>query len=425
MVTKKQGKRDNLREENAMSKKSSPLPFFDSLEHIDSNEGNFAPENFLNYDDFKHALAFLKSYRGSLGTFNSYRRDTERLLQWSTHIANKSLKELKRDNIEDFIRFCQNPPQSWIGLKKAPRFIEKEEMRIPNPEWRPFVVTISKAAHRNGNRPDLKSFEFSHSSVKELFAILSTFYNYLLQEEYVSMNPVALIRQKSKFIRKQHGPLKIRRLSELQWQYVIETAQKMAESSPDTHERTLFIMSCLYSMYLRISELAASLRWSPTMNHFYRDSEGNWWFTTVGKGNKQRQIAVSNAMLEALKRWRKYLGLSSLPSPGDNSSLLLKVKGKGPITSSTYIRKIVQGCFDEAIICLHKDNLHEDAESLLEATVHWLRHTGISDDVKRRPREHVRDDAGHGSSAITDKYIDIELRERHKTARDKPLVIEN
>ena len=41
--------------------------------------------------------------------------------------------------------------------------------------------------------------------------------------------------------------------------------------------------------------------------------------------------------------------------------------------------------------------------------MHWLRHTGISDDVKQRPREHVRDDAGHSSGAITDKYIDVEL----------------
>jgi hypothetical protein len=39
--------------------------------------------------------------------------------------------------------------------------------------------------------------------------------------------------------------------------------------------------------------------------------------------------------------------------------------------------------------------------------------------VKIRPREHVRDDAGHSSSAITDKYIDIELRERHRSAKKK------
>ena len=52
--------------------------------------------------------------------------------------------------------------------------------------------------------------------------------------------------------------------------------------------------------------------------------------------------------------------------------------------------------------------LKDEAEQMMSATVHWLRHTGISDDVKTRPREHVRDDAGHSSDLITDKYIDTE-----------------
>lgn len=234
-----------------------------------------------------------------------------------------------------------------------------------------------------------------------------------------------MIRQKSKFIRKTQGQPKIRRLSELQWQYVMKTANELAEKNPDKHERTLFIMSALYSMYLRISEITASARWVPSMNHFQRDGDGNWWFTTVGKGNKHRQIAVSDTMLKALKRWRKHLGLSVLPSPADDSELLPKIKGSGPITNTSYIRKIIQHCFDKAIDGLHKDSFTEEAESLVETTVHWLRHTGISDDVKRRPREHVRDDAGHSSSAITDKYIDIELRERHRSAKSKPMVIEN
>lgn len=45
-----------------------------------------------------------------------------------------------------------------------------------------------------------------------------------------------------------------------------------------------------------------------------------------------------------------------------------------------------QICFDKAMDELNQDGFKEEAESLLEATVHWLRHTGISDDVKRRPR---------------------------------------
>ena len=48
------------------------------------------------------------------------------------------------------------------------------------------------------------------------------------------------------------------------------------------------------------------------------------------------------------------------------------------------IHPYVRNCFDQAIIKLTKDDFVEEADSLLEATVHWLRHTGISDDVKIR-----------------------------------------
>ncbi len=399
----------------------SPLALFDTLEHSQDSYTR-KNDNKAIQQDIERTQAFLNSYKGSLGTFNSYRREVERLLQWSIHIANKRLKDIKRDDIESFIRFCQSPPLTWIGDKKAPRFIDKEGQRLSNPEWRPFVVTISKAAHRKGDRPDAKKFELSHGAIKESFAILSTFFNFLLQDDYVYMNPVALIRQKSKFVRRQQGQTKVRRLSELQWQYAIETAKKMAIENPHDHERALFMISALYSMYLRISELTASERWTPVMNHFARDSDGNWWFSTVGKGNKQRQIAVSDAMLNALKRWRTHLGLAPLPSLSDTSFLLPKTRGKGPITNTSYVRKIVQQCFDKTIDALKADQLDEEADSLIEATVHWLRHTGISDDVKHRPREHVRDDAGHSSSAITDKYIDIELRERHRSARKKTII---
>jgi len=79
----------------------------------------------------------------------------------------------------------------------------------------------------------------------------------------------------------------------------------------------------------------------------------------------------------------------------------------------------VQVCFDEAAYLLEFQGKQEEANGLRMATVHWLRHTGISEDVKYRPREHVRDDAGHSSGAITDKYIDVELKERAKSAKDK------
>ena len=400
---------------------TSPLALFDDLANLAASKAILArlPSQ---QQDHQYALSFLQAYSGSVGTFNSYRREIERLLQWTWLVAEKTIKELRREDIEQFIQFCQQPPQAWISLHKVPRYIAKDGDRVPNPNWRPFTVTIAKAARMQGAAANMANFKLSAGSVKETFAILSSFYNYLLQEEYVFANPVALIRQKSKFIRKQQESAKIRRLSELQWQYVVQAAEAMAASQPALHERTLFIMTALYAMYLRISELTASARWVPLMQHFYRDQDGNWWFTTVGKGNKQRQIAVSNAMLAAFKRWRRHLGLTAIPSPADNSPLLPKLRGKGPISNTTYVREIVQLCFDKAAAMLVQDGLQEEAEALTAATVHWLRHTGISDDVKTRPREHVRDDAGHSSSATTDKYIDIELRARHASAKHKPIV---
>ncbi len=409
-----------------MSTTTLPLPLFDTLEHVGQQAQQPPTASLAQYpsyakQEYAHSIAFLRSYNGSRATFNAYRREVERLLHWSWLVGNKPVKQLRRADIEAYLQFCQNPPKTWIGLKKVPRFKEEQGERLPNKAWRPFVVRVSKAAVRQGKLADVKNYVMSETALKEIFAILSSYFNFLIQEEFTEVNPVAHIRQKSKFLRKRQGKPKIRRLSELQWEYLIAMATQMAQQQPEKHERTLFILSALYAMYLRISELAASDRWTPKMSDFNRDHDGLWWFTTVGKGNKERQIAVSESMLQALKRWRLYLGLSALPSPADTSPLLPKIKGSGAISSTTFLRKIVQKCFDATMERLQKDGFSEEADTLMSATVHWLRHTGISEDVKIRPREHVRDDAGHSSSAITDRYIDIELRERHASAKNKPL----
>ncbi len=395
------------------------LPIFDSLNHLHKNHEHVVLPSSEFQNDFNYTLNFLKSYTGSLGTFNSYRREAERLLQWSWHIKHATIDELKREDIEQYIHFCQNPPKSWISLKKVPRFVVKDGKRVPNEDWRPFVVTLSKTSIKNGHHASLEQFNLSQGATQEIFAILSTLFNFLIAEEYLVSNPVALIRQKSKFIRKRQQNAPIRRLSLLQWDEVLNAAESMAEDSPEQHERTRFMLSLLFGMYLRISEVAASERWVPSMNDFAKDSNGHWWFTTVGKGNKERQIAVSDAMLESLTRWRLFLGLTPLPSPADNSPLIPRIRGNGPMSDTAPIRRIIQRCFDLAGERLRQKGLIEEADNLSAATVHWLRHTGISEDVKIRPREHVRDDAGHSSSATTDRYIDIEKQARHQSARKK------
>jgi len=411
-----------------MAKHIIPRPIIDTLDQLDSQDIASLGLSKTKLTDYTLTVDFLKQYDGSKATFDSYRKEVERLLQWTWRIEEKSIRTLKREHIEKYIKFCLKPPKSWIGLKRVSRFVTKNGKREPNKEWRPFVATVTKTEHQQGLRPNKYNYKLSQKAIREIFTVLSSFYNYLLLEEKVSVNPVALIRQKSKYLRKQQTQKPVPKLTELQWSYFIEATEKMADDDPEKHERTLFMITALYLMYLRISELVASERWEPQMGHFYQDGDDNWWFKTVGKGNKERDISVSHDMLKALARYRSHRALTpTLPLSGEETPLIHKLRGQGGLTSDRKAREIVQSCFDKAAFNMRQDGFTDDAESLMQATVHWLRHTGISDDINKRgrPIAHVRDDAGHSSSAITDRYNDIDRQERHRSAQNKKIKVDD
>lgn len=399
-----------------------PVPLIDQLDEISSPlsyvrrilKANPAlNEKDGCFDDLMHTVTFLMAYNGSTATFNGYRREVEKLLQWCWLIRDLNLPDLKRQDLEDYIAFCQDPPASWTGTAQVPRYKNREGERQPNPAWRPFVSKPDKL----GRSPSLA---LSQKSMQALFAVLSTFFNYLVQEDYLRVNPVALIRQKSKYLTRHAYQEPVRRLSNMQWDYILEVCEQQADEEPE-HERTLFVMKCLFGMYLRVSELVADERSAPMMGDFQQDQDKHWWLRVVGKGNKARMVTVSDDMLDALKRYRRHLALPPLPYVGEQTPLIPKLRGRGPVTSTRQIRYLVQSCFDRAYERMREQGLEQEAQELKVSTVHWLRHTGISEDVKFRPKEHVREDAGHASMATTDRYIDTEMRERHASARHKKL----
>src|SRR3990167_11346637 len=118
--------------------KSRPRPLFDTLQYVQEQYKQCLSNNpheiitawlqqcFFDSElklpvyaskDYQHILNFLYSYRGSLDTFNSYRRELERLLQWCWLVHGKSVLQLKRLDIEEFIEFCQSPHKRWVGVK--------------------------------------------------------------------------------------------------------------------------------------------------------------------------------------------------------------------------------------------------------------------------------------------------------------------
>ena len=104
-----------------MNKHYLPIPVFDTLsetvhlykliyavdnprqqikKHLDDGFANSnTPLPSFASKDFEIALKFLYSYRGSDQTFSAYRRDIERLIQWSWFVKASSILKLKREDI--------------------------------------------------------------------------------------------------------------------------------------------------------------------------------------------------------------------------------------------------------------------------------------------------------------------------------------
>jgi site-specific recombinase XerD len=387
----------------------SPItPILGSIDDLEAiYKANISKSSSKN-QNYILVIKFLLCYKGIPDTFSSYRRELEKLMLWLIFIRKCSVLKLTTKDAEDFIIFCQNPPKKWITDKVYKRFIKPKgtNTSVANPKWRPFV---SKTPSK---------YEPSSAVIRSLFAILGSFFSYLVNEDYIEKNPVSMIRQKGKFLVKKDQQI-VRKLTDKQKIYVIDAVKKLAKSDPESHERSLFIIKCLLSMYLRISELTKTYRYNPKMNDFHKDSDGNWWFFTIGKRNKERYVTVSDEMLASLKRYRTFLGLTPLPLSDDETPLITPLRGRGNISSTRQIRRIVQLCFDTACNELMRKGFTEESIELKNATVHWLRHTGISQDVKTRPLAHVQADAGHDNISTTGRYIDVLMKERHKSGKDK------
>lgn len=367
-------------------------------------------------DEYAWAERFLLSYEHSAETYKSYRREIERFLQWCYLEQKCLLSQIDRIGFSTYLTYAFSPPDAVVGSKIVPRFLEKDGKLIPNPSWRAYTLRAPK--HQSAQ--EKMRYQMKNSAKKALFAGLSTFYTYLQQEEYVQKNPVILLRQKGRFVTSTQSQHITRRLSHIQWQSVIESVKNMADENPK-FERHLFILSAFYLLGLRISELADTEIHQPVMGDFAPDKNSLWWFNTIGKGNKAREIAVPDAMLEALKRYRLSRGLTPLPLRGEQTPIVYSMKQSNGL-KVRQIRQLVQECFDMAVLTLQNKALHDAAADLQSATVHWLRHTAISADVQHRPADHVRLDAGHESITTTTRYIDIDRTERHASARQKQLI---
>ena len=375
-------------------------------------------------EDFLYTQSFLKSYsRKSEATFRGYRNEVERLLLWAWTIAGKSVIQLKRPDLESYFDFVHSPPAAWVGDSVQDRFkIIGGECR-QNKNWRPFAGKLAKEDRKQAmvEGTDIKvskdGHRLSHEAMKICYSAVSAYYDYLTDEGYAFGNPIPAIRKQSPYLIKGATQKSIKRLSDLQWDFVLECAEKAADKDP-LHERTLFVIATLKTLYLRVSELSDRSNWQPVWNHYWQDSDGNNWLKVLGKGNKLRDVSVPSALLPYIDRYQRYRS-SLTASFGINSAMVAKNRGSGGMTSRQ-LRRIVQQGFDLAYDKMIAEGFGKEAKALREATTHWLRHTGASQDIATRPLKHMSDDLGHASMGTTDQiYIQSDMKERAKSGKGR------
>lgn len=403
-----------------------PQPLFDTFECF--HELNFLQlsnerpivQQYLNsfegncraVDSYLVVRSFLKSYAGNQSTFNSFRTHVERLLLWTMIVVRKPLLELRRSDAEKFMEFCLNPPSDWVGPMTKSRFkriggrkrLESDDY-VVNPDWRPFSSTVSKRERKLAaeTMSDLSSsiYHMAQGSVAQVFAVCGSFFQHAMDEGLTEANPFRAIKQKS--IYKQRNTLDVasRSLTELQWSFVIDTAEQLADDNP-AHERTLFVVATLFAMYLRVSDLVGRENWRPTMGDLRRDTMGNWWFHVVGKGNKAAKISVRDEYIERyLVRYRHFLKISPLPSPQEQTPLIGTLKGRGGL-SDRHVRSLLQTVFDRALQRMQSEGWSEDEiDQLRSASLHWLRHTAATFDAPHRDMKDLQADLRHNSLNTT------------------------
>ncbi|WP_462152856.1 tyrosine-type recombinase/integrase [Pseudoalteromonas xiamenensis] len=340
---------------------------------------------------------FLYVYgRKSEGTFNRFRNEIERFCLWAWLINGQSVFTLRREDIEAYTDFVVEPRKDWCSESVQWRYKDNEGRRQVNGAWRPFIN---------------KQVQVSQQTLAAMFTALNVFYKFALLEEKCFSNFVPVVKKNSPYLVVQSQINLPDTLSNLQWEYVLNVTKDACQEEPNL-ERNLFVLACLKGLYLRISELSERPHWSPVMSHFWQDADGFWFFRVMGKGNKLRDVTLSDEIVEYLRRYRLYRGLPPLPRVDEAFPVIHKIRGQGGMTVRQ-LRRLVQESFDLAETSLRKDGFVDEAEQLASATAHWLRHTGATHDAQIRPLKHLSEDLGHAKIATTDQiYIQTNVKER-------------
>jgi integrase len=348
-------------------------------------------------NDVDAIKAWLARFHDTKTTFDSYRKEAERLLLWSTIQMGKPLSSLTHEDLLLYKLFLADPqPVSRWVMRDGRKFARADA------EWRPFAGPLSASSQRQAG------------------VILNVLFSWLVNAGYLAGNPLSLSRQRGR----KAPPRITRYLDDDLWAEVKLTIDAMPRQSRRECERYFrmrWLFSLLYLCGLRISEVVGN-----GMGNFFcrRDKHGEerWWLDILGKGDKLRIVPATGELMLELARYRLALGLAPCPSPLETAPLLLPIGGKPRAMTRGAVHAIVKQVFERTAerYRLRGPAFESQAHRVMQASAHWLRHTAGShmanNDVDLR---HVRDNLGHESIGTTSNYLHSSDDLRHGETQQK------
>ncbi len=299
--------------------------------------------------------------------------------------------QTKPDHIAEFRRFLSapSPQKTWISNKKHKK---------NHPDWRPFHGPLSP------------------QSAKTSIAFLRAFYRFLSLQKLIDANPFDPL--KLRFNSSEKKSFQKRMISKETRSFVssfFDTPPQSLGMSPRALGRARLIFYFGFHLAARRAEIAAT-----RFSDIFQDKDGDWWWRTVGKGDKYGEVPVSDELLTEIIRYRNLIGLSGAPKKSEKTPIFSNEKFKGrPISPHRVweiLRDVCRAMLEEASCLGSPDQVVSDLSSI---STHWLRHTSAAFQLNELGLTlvEVRDNLRHVNVATTSGYLDQENRIRHQKVK--------